>query len=381
MALGAGLGALFAAALVFQAAGLAQTWGGASWPFDFAAGAVVCALALARRRDRVRTAAAGLAVAAAAIVVARLAGLPSEPSPAMAMGLAVLVGSAVRVLPVRQAVAVAVGGLVVALGGLLGAALAAANSAVAVLNGVAWAAAVAFGLALRLLAARRRAAAERVRREERLELARELHDVVAHHIASIVLMAQAAPITARKGADSAAASFAGIEAAGAEALAATRRVVGLLRDSDDAAPVRPGPEGLGELVGRFGGRGPAVDLRLPEGEPQWPPEVTSTVYRVVQEALTNVVRHARRASAVTVTVGQDDGAVTVEVVDDAQPVRRGPAPDGGGFGLLGMRERVEALGGTLRAGPGAEGGWSVRAVLPLPYPRRRAGAAASGTSR
>jgi signal transduction histidine kinase len=140
-----------------------------------------------------------------------------------------------------------------------------------------------------------------------------------------------------------------------------RRVVGLLRDNDDVVSVAPGPEPLGELVSRF--TGPAVRLRLPNGETRWPPEVASTVYRVVQESLTNVARHAPRARSVSVTVAQDGRTVTVEVADDAPPA---PAQyHRRGYGLVGMRERVEALGGTLYAGPGESAGWMVRAVLSL----------------
>ncbi|MFC4564874.1 sensor histidine kinase [Nocardiopsis mangrovi] len=359
-----GLGAVFAAALAFQASQIAASWGGGYWRFDAAAGAVVCAIALARRYDRAWTAAAGLSVAAAAAAVSRIADQPAEPSPAMSLALSVLVGSAVRTLPPRPACAVAAGGLAVPAGSLAAALASSAGTAVPLLGVAGWLAAVAAGLGPRLLAARRRAMTEEVRRAERLDLARELHDVVAHHIAGIVLMAQAAPIAARTDPGSAAGAFAGIEAAGTDALAATRRVVGLLRDGDDAAPATPGPESLGELVARFERHGPAVELRLPEGEPGWAPEVTSTVHRIVRESLTNIVRHAPHARAVTVDVGQGTDAVAVEVADDA-PSAAARHPHRGGYGLVGMRERVESLGGTLHAGPRPGGGWSVRATLPL----------------
>ncbi|MEW9528070.1 sensor histidine kinase [Microbispora sp. NPDC049125] len=366
----AGLAAVFAAALAFQAVQIARSWGGGYWRFDCAAGAAVCLIALLRRRGRARAAAAGLAVAAAAILIARSAHLPAEPGLAMAVALWVLVGSAVRTLPARQACAVAAGGLAVVAGSLLSASASSGVRGVVVLNGAGWLAAVAAGLGPRLLDARRRAVADRVRRDERLELARELHDVVAHHITGIVIQAQAAQLVARKRPERLEGSLAGIEAAGSEALAAMRRVVGLLRDTGDGAPATSGPERLSELVRRFEGHGRAVHLRLPEGEPAWPAEVTSTVYRVVQESLTNIARHARRARSVTVSVVQDGGAVTVEVADDAP---QGPARHhrGGGYGLVGMRERLEALGGTLRAGPRPGAGWSVLATLPVPGKERR----------
>jgi signal transduction histidine kinase len=147
-------------------------------------------------------------------------------------------------------------------------------------------------------------------------------------------------------------------------------VVGLLRYADDGAATTPGPEQLTELVRRFDGRGPAVRLRLPADELPMPPEVTSTVYRIVQESLTNVARHARHARSAIVSVAQDQESVTVEITDDAPP---GPArhPHRGGYGLVGMRERVEALGGTLHVGPRPGIGWSVRATLPVPAGDRR----------
>jgi signal transduction histidine kinase len=359
-----GLGAGFAAALAFQAHGLAVSWGGGYWVFGCAAATVVCSIALARRLDRLWAAVAGLAVAAVAVMVAWTAGLPGEPSPAMSLGLSVLVGSAVRTLPVVPACAVAAGGLAVAAGGLT----ASSGPTLTLLGGLGWLAAVAIGLTPRLLAARRRAITDRVRRSERLALARELHDVVAHHVTSVVLQAQAAQIRARKHPEQVAGSLADIEAAGSDALAATRKVVGLLRDGEEVAAAVPGPALLRELVERF--NGPAVRLRLPDGEPAWPREVAGTVHRVVQESLTNVSRHAPHARSVTVGVTQDRDTLTVEVVDDAAPAAGRPS-GAGGYGLVGMRERVEGLGGSLRTGPRPEGGWSVLATVPLPPGTRR----------
>ncbi|MGW5672196.1 sensor histidine kinase, partial [Micromonospora sp. NPDC003776] len=237
-------------------------------------------------------------------------------------------------------------------------------------NALAWLVAVGIGAGLRMADARRRAAAERVRRDERLELARELHDVVAHHITGIVVQAQAAQLVGGRRPERARESLAGIETAGSDALAAMRRLVGILRDSADAAPASAGAERLADLVTRFARHGVAVRLRVPDHDPGWPPEVTTTVYRVVREALTNVARHAPGAETVAVTVTVEAGTAVVEVVDDAPPT---PArhPRRRGYGLVGMRERVEALGGTLAAGPRPSGGWSVTAVLPGPTGERR----------
>ncbi|MFR9777888.1 sensor histidine kinase [Micromonospora sp. MS34] len=371
-----GLGLGCAAAIAVQAAALAVSWGGAYWVFGCGVGVLVTLLALFRRRHRGWAAVAGLVVAAVAVLVADLAGLPHEPGPATALPLAVLVASAVGALPARPAVAVAAGGLAVV---AATAAAAGANSgswsrtgaaAVTWWNVAAWLVAVGVGGALRVADARRRSTAERVRRDERLELARELHDVVVHHITGIVVQAQAAQLVGGRRPELAWQSLAGIESAGADALAAMRRLVGVLRDSADAAPSSAGPEQLAELAARFERDGATVRLRVPDGDPGWPPEVTATVYRVAREALTNVARHAPDAGAVAVTVVEAAGTVTVEVVDDGPPA---PArhPRRHGYGLVGMRERVEALGGTLAAGPRPGGGWAVTAVLPGSTRERR----------
>lgn len=273
----AGLGVVFAVAVAFQAYQVADSWGAGHWLFGATVAASVCVLALARRRNPLWTAVAGLIVAALAILATRLVHLPAEPSPATSLGLAVLIGSAVRTLPARTACAVAAAGLTVVAGGLL----ATPGSPVPVLSGLAWLAALVIGLGPRLLAARRHALAERVRHAERLELARDLHDVVAHHITSIVLQAQAAQLVTVKHPDKTAGSLADLETAGSEALAATRRVVGLLRD---AAPAAEGHERLGALIERFESHGCQAHLRLDAEPSRWPPEVSSTVYRIVRES-------------------------------------------------------------------------------------------------
>ncbi|WP_327591098.1 sensor histidine kinase [Nonomuraea sp. NBC_00507] len=360
---GAVLGGVFAVLLAFTACRIADTWGGGYWQFGCAAGAVVCGLALVRRRRRASAAAGGLAVATGAILVSWYADLPAEPGPAMALALSVLVGSAVSTLPAVAAGAIAAGGLAVAAGSLLTSGVpASALPPVTMLNAGGWIAGVTIGLSSRLLAARNRTIAGNVRRHERLQLARELHDVVAHHVTGIVLQAQAAQVLARKQPGRLDSSLTGIETAGTDALAATRRLVTLLREAGDSPT--PHSEGLADLAARFDG--PAIRLRLPEDEPDWPPEVTSTVYRVVQESLTNVSRHAWQARSVHVTVARNGDAVTVEVSDDGAPVPARHQNRRGAYGLLGMRERLEALGGTLHAGPRPGNGWTVLATLPLP---------------
>ncbi|MDT0450572.1 sensor histidine kinase [Streptomyces hesseae] len=359
----AALGTVFALVLAVMAAQYAAQ--GRVWALDTAVGATVCLIALGRERHRGWAAALGLAVAGAAAVTARIAHLPGEPGAAAVLGLLVLGGSAVRALAWRQASAVAVAGLALMAAGLLTVEAPSTPFRVGI---EVWILALGAGLGLRALDHRRRAAAEAVRQEERIALARELHDVVAHHITGIVVQAQAARIVARRQPESLDATLAGIEEAGGEALSAMRRVVGLLRDTDDVAttaPTAPGPEQLAELIGRFDGHGPEVSLRLPPDPTPWPPEVATTVHRIVQEALTNIARHAAHARSAIVDIAHGPEGVTVTITDDASPGHTRHKHHGG-YGLIGMRERVEALGGHLSAGPGPDTGWSVLATLPVP---------------
>lgn len=362
-AAGVGLGVVFALVLAGNAIRLAAARD--NWVFDFCVGIVACVIALLRERGRARAALAGLAVAALAIVIAPLGHLPGEPGLATVLALLVLGGSAVRALPPWLCAAVAAGGISIMAAGWYTADPADGSRPAPVQIGVmGWMAAIGCGLGLRVLDARRKSVTESIRRDERVALARELHDVVAHHVTGIVLQTQAARLVGPKDPGRLDATLAGIETAGTDALAAMRRVISLLRDADDGSTTAPRPEQLAELVQRFDGHGPAVRLDVAADEAQWPPEVTTTVYRVVQESLTNIARHAAHARSATVSVAQDEKSVTVEITDDAPP---GPSrfPHRGGHGLIGMRERVEALGGTLDVGPEPGVGWSVQARLPV----------------
>lgn len=357
------LGVVFSVVLVLMAVQYAGQ--GRVWAFDSTVGAVICLVALGRERHPGRAAVIGLAVAGIAGLTARLAHLPGEPGAAAVLALLVLGGSAIRALPWRQAGGIAVGGLALMAAGLLSSE---APSTPFRVGTQVWVLALGIGLGLRFLDFRRCAAAEAVRREERLALARELHDVVAHHITGIVVQAQAARLVGRRRPEALDGTLTDIEEAGSVALVAMRRVVGLLRDTDDATTTSPtvaGREQLTDLVRRFEGHGPEVNLHLPADQVAWPPEVSTTVYRIVQESLTNIARHAAHARSATVHIAQEHDGVTVTVHDDAPG---GPARHlhQGGFGLIGMRERVEALGGTLTAGPEHDTGWSVLATLPLP---------------
>jgi signal transduction histidine kinase len=207
---------------------------------------------------------------------------------------------------------------------------------------------------------------------ERMALARELHDVVAHHVTGIVVQAQAALLVADTNPGVAVPALEKIERSGTEALTAMRTLVGSLRDgtaawtagnsevadqatTDLAADIQ-------SLVDNFAG--PPVELvfDLPA---QLPHEVGRSVLRLVQESLTNVGKHAPDATTVRVQVLTTDEELHIRVTDDGSQRPANPAGGSGGYGLVGMRERVELLGGRFEAGPSGYVGWSVEAWLPL----------------
>jgi signal transduction histidine kinase len=215
----------------------------------------------------------------------------------------------------------------------------------------------------------REALARRAVVEERLRLARELHDVVAHAMSVIAVQSGVGAHIANTQPKEARRSLAAIEATSRAALEELRRLLGVLRQEDEPqaslAPV-PGLADLDSLLGEVAKAGLAVRLQV-EGTPSpLPAGVDLSAYRIVQEALTNVVKHAGPARA-EVVVGYHDRDVTVEVTDDGRGAAA-PAGDGQtrvGHGLIGMRERVAAFGGDLEAGPGPDGGFRVVARLPL----------------
>ncbi|SIN35964.1 sensor histidine kinase [Micromonospora cremea] len=197
--------------------------------------------------------------------------------------------------------------------------------------------------------------------EERLRVARELHDVVAHTLSLIVVKAAVANHVAEADPREAGAALRVIEETGRNALTDIRRVLGVLREE---APYAPAP-GLDELRGlaeraTIGGVDVRLDIRREEPDGTVPESVGLAVYRIVQEAVTNVVKHAAPA-ACRATVTVTPGEVRVEVIDDG---RRPVEVIGEGHGLVGMRERVAVHGGDFRAGPRAGGGFAVTARLP-----------------
>ena len=199
--------------------------------------------------------------------------------------------------------------------------------------------------------------------EERVRIARELHDMVAHSVTVMVIQAGVVRRRLDAGLDVDRDLLRGIESAGRDAVGELRRTLGLLR-GEDAETAQPpaGLDRLDELIAQVRDAGLTVTLRR-EGEPvPVPPAVDLSAFRIVQEALTNVLRHAG-PQRVTVTVGYRSDGLHLSVVNDGRPV---PPPAPGGQGLIGMRERAALFGGELTAGPRAEGGFAVTTRLPLP---------------
>ncbi|SEE35178.1 Signal transduction histidine kinase [Streptomyces sp. 3213] len=243
--------------------------------------------------------------------------------------------------------------------------------------------AVGIGSYLRGLDDRRSRAVADTRHHERLELARELHDFVAHHVTGIVVQAQAAQAIREIAPEQVDPLLRGIEQAGGETLQSMRKLVRVLRD-DTARAVRPGElyAELGELVATFSERDAPATLQVAaEARQARPaPEVETSVRNVVREALTNVRRHAPGSPSVSVRVAlsDDDGGESDSVavrrlrveVHNAPPPRNAapnaePLGGRGGLGLIGLTERAEAVGGTLRASRAEDGGWRLTAEFPV----------------
>ncbi|MEV4193908.1 sensor histidine kinase [Streptomyces toxytricini] len=209
------------------------------------------------------------------------------------------------------------------------------------------------------------AATEQALTDERLRIARELHDMVAHSIGIIAIQAGVGSRVIDARPDQARDALQAIEATSRDTLASLRRTLVALRRGGPAplAPT-PGLDGLERLAAATAGdTGLRIDVAVSGRRRPLPQEVELAAYRIVQEALTNTVRHAR-ARRCRVDVAYEDGALAVGITDDG---RSSPAQDGGsGFGITGMRERAALLGGSFDAGPLPAGGFRVAAVLPLP---------------
>jgi signal transduction histidine kinase len=229
-----------------------------------------------------------------------------------------------------------------------------------------------------LVEGRRREQEEQARStllEERARIARELHDVVAHHMSVIAVRAETAPFRIPGLPEAVKDDMAETSAIAREALTEMRRLLGVLRGADgdaERAP-QPGMDRLEGLVAAVRGAGLAVDLRVVGDQRALPSGVELSAYRIMQEALSNTLRHAPGARA-AVEVHYEPGRLWLRVRNDPPPVPgERPAPAAPGHGIVGMRERAAMLGGTLAAGPTDDGGYLVEATLPLEGSADRAG--------
>lgn len=208
--------------------------------------------------------------------------------------------------------------------------------------------------------------------EQRLRYAHELHDIVGHALVAINVRASAAAHLARREEPvSPVTALDEIASTSAEALGELRAALkGLRSDESEGVPLRPPGPGLadlGDLIAGVRGAGLAVELDMAAAPAAIPPAIAHAGYRIVQEGLTNVLRHSTAEHA-RVQIGQDEGALLVEVLDNGQP-KAATSTGGGGHGLLGMRERAAALGGTCEAGQ-VPGGWQILARIPIEQEQR-----------
>jgi signal transduction histidine kinase len=230
---------------------------------------------------------------------------------------------------------------------------------------------------LRLLETERDQQATIAVAEERTRIARELHDVVAHAVSVIVVQADGAGYAIRSDPEQAEQAVRTISDTGREALMELRRLLDVLRsDADERGARTPQPDvsGLAELAERFSAVGLAVELTLRGDLDDLPAAVGLNSYRIVQEALTNALKHAGFGATAQVRVERVGGLVEVDVVDDGGGAAGPSAPKrhlasvSGGNGLIGMRERATVLGGSLTVGRTQKGGWRVRATFPVRAP-------------
>ena len=222
--------------------------------------------------------------------------------------------------------------------------------------------AMALGAAARYRDRLRSQELQHARLRERERIARDLHDTIAHHVSAIAIRAQAGQVSAGSHLEPALDALRVIEGEASRALHEMRAMVRLLRDGDPAE-MAPTPA-IGDLarLAEVTGRGPQVDVHVAENVADLSPAVSSALYRLAQESITNARRHARNATRIEVHVSADGATVRLRVRDDGDNV--GSRSPSAGYGLVGMSERAAMLGGTCEAGPAPDRGWMVTAVLP-----------------
>jgi len=220
----------------------------------------------------------------------------------------------------------------------------------------------ALGASVRYRATARLRELDHITLREREQLARELHDTVAHHVSAIAIRAQAGRVVAPSDPAAAVHALEVIEEEASRALAEMRVIVAALRDGEEA-DLRP-ERGVGDIerLARTAGDSPRIDVELVGDLDHLAPSVGAAIYHLAQESITNARRHARSATRIEVKVVGDDDGVRLTVRDDGEAGRSRRASPG--YGLVGMTERASLLGGTLEAGPASDRGWLVAAALP-----------------
>lgn len=338
------------------------------------AGTAAATLAVLRRRFPRRVGLLGgavvglslLSTAVSALAAHAGAGSVAQPVAAESLAIALVVGAGCRRLRPGPAVVLTVAaGVAVVVAPPVRYGLEEPAALYAAPAALLWGAALAVGLILRDADDRHRAVLEQVRENERLELARELHDLVAHHVSGILVRMQAARALAAGPAgrtQDPAEVYGEVEEAAAEALTAMRRLVGMLRDADHALPAPHAS--LGDVVRAVATGRVQVDVDHDLEDAPLPPGLLSTVHRVALEAVTNARRHAPAATEIRVSARIDRDDLVLDVVNDGVPARAAGG-GGDGYGIIGMTERVSALGGTLHVGAEPEHRWRTTARLPL----------------
>jgi signal transduction histidine kinase len=220
----------------------------------------------------------------------------------------------------------------------------------------------ALGASVRFHRSTRARDIEQAKLRERNQLARELHDMVGHHVSAIAIQAQGGRMMVASNPDRALNALETIEQAASRALIEMRAMVGMLRDGGepDFSP-QPGASDIEGLAGRVDGQ-PEIEVRVSGDLDGLSPAVDVALYRIAQEAITNATRHARHATQIVVDVERKGEEVHLTVRDDGDVATS--AQNASGYGLVGMAERASLLGGSLRAGPHRQGGWTVAAVFP-----------------
>lgn len=219
----------------------------------------------------------------------------------------------------------------------------------------------ALGAAVRFRERAQERAVTEAKLAERTQLARELHDTVAHHVSAIAIQAQAGATLAASDPDASVRALRTIKAEASQTLAEMRTIVGVLREGEDPTSTQTRLADLEQLT--EDGHRPAVELEVSGDLDTVPPSIQTAAFRIAQESVTNARRHARRATQIVVRVEGREQDLRVTVTDDGDASYVDPS-SGGGFGLTGMRERATLHGGSLTAGPNRGRGWAVQAVLP-----------------